>query len=64
MHDCSLFGDGYGLEVPIIYYFTGAENLVKWIKEKLNLCKQNLERKKKQNKNMFEITQNHLLLVS
>ena len=40
-------GGGYGLEMPVIYYFTGPEKLVNWIKEKLNLCKQNLEKNKK-----------------
>ena len=40
-------GGGYGLEVPAIYYVTGQGKLVNWIKEKLNLCKQNLEKKTK-----------------
>ena len=48
-------GGGYGHEVPVIYYFTGPGKLVNWIKEKLNRCKQNLEKKNKKN---------HLLLVS
>ena len=42
-------GGGYGLEVPVIYYFTGPGKLVNWIKEKLNLCKQNLEKNKQKN---------------
>ena len=45
-------GGGYGLEVPVIYYFTGPEKLVNWIEEKLIHCKQNLGKK---NKKMLEI---------
>ena len=47
-----IWGGGYGLEVPVIYYFTGPGKLVNWVKEKLNLFKQNLEKK---NKKMLEI---------
>ena len=38
-------GGGYGLEVPVIYYFTGPEKLVNCIEEKLIHCKQNSEKK-------------------
>ena len=40
-------GGGYGLEVPVIYYFTGPGKLIDWAKEKLTFCKENLENKTK-----------------
>ena len=40
-------GGGYGLEVPVIYYFTGPGKLIDWAKKNLKFCKENLENKTK-----------------
>ena len=40
-------GGGYGLEMPVIYYFSGPRKLIDWTKEKLKIRMENLEKKTK-----------------
>ena len=50
------WGDSYGLEVPVIYYFTSQGKLVNWIKEKLvNWIKGKLNLKQNLEKKMLEV---------
>ena len=35
-------GGGYGLEIPVIYRFFGAERLVKWLDKKISAVKNEL----------------------
>ena len=35
-------GGGYGLEIPVIYHFLGAERLVKWLDKKISAVKNEL----------------------
>ena len=35
-------GSGYGLEIPVIYRFFGAERLVKWLGKKISAVKMSL----------------------
>ena len=35
-------GDGYGLEIPVIYLFFDAERLVKWLDIKISAVKNEL----------------------
>ena len=39
-------GGGFGLEVPVIYYFSGPRKHIDWTKEKLKIRMENLEKKK------------------
>ena len=48
-------GGGYGLEVPVTYYFSGPRNLIDWTKEKLKI--------RKKNEKMFEINDLKTLII-